>query len=623
MHRAILCTDEKRAKKFMVLNAEYLSGLLRFADEQAHVSAAMSVILDTIQGAKLVFHHRGRTMPETTRVSMQGSWLAFILSFMRHLYVHGFVITCLKPDANGRVTPTIVNTENVIVAQYSGETHRGEYAVFRKSGIGGGGGGSSGMSLSSSGKDDPVNTMFMGASLAQNSLSTPQSQDLMQEVIVFESQDRAPIGGRIRSVVATLYQLWQDLAVAQTCALRAAARMADPALVMEPLPLDNKQVQLMTGLRENAATDAALSSMDTGTNLADLMQADDRVSAYQALVAEQNAQRMGHAGVTVPQSAARVMMDLEAKRATQNGMPNTERVQVPMGYRLVNQLHASEPGIYNRLADDFCKWVALSFGIPNSVFADRGLGTVAGDVGDLQRLERRTNQCFSTAESLCTFFWSRLTRISDSLTPDTDTHGVVRLQDVGLEQHPQESLGQSGNDSDDDDDDDEEAGLGKRKRRGSSEDNTNTQKRSEGVTKKARHSVTTTKKSGSSSSSSGTSEEEPEVAVYLRANPPMEKVMMLWEAGMLKWDSMRMIMSQVMGLPTDAFVAHLKPQSKEELSLQQKEVKIKDQTREDNVRVQQQMLRQKAQEKAATQEKASASGRGAGVSTSTPRTGTR
>lgn len=270
MNRATLCTDVERAKKFAPFNPEYLKELLDFTYNQEHTACALNMILDAMQGARTVFHHDEREVSENVRLSMQCSWTTFLLGFMRHLFAHGVVVTCLKLDPEGRVVPTLVNVENIILAQYVGEAHRSEYAVYRRKIPG---------DPDKKDDHDPVSTVFSsmgGFGAPQGAMM--QRGDLMKNVMVFEAQDRRPLGGVICSTVSLLHKCWPNVLMAQSSALQAAGRMANPALVMQTQPDLKGTSETATGLRDNAAVQAALGGMDTHTDLAQLAQYDGRAT---------------------------------------------------------------------------------------------------------------------------------------------------------------------------------------------------------------------------------------------------------------------------------------------------------------------------------------------------------
>lgn len=186
------------------------------------------------------------------------------------------------------------------------------------------------------------------------------------------------------------------------------------------------------------------------------------------------------------------------------------------------------------------------------------MGTVPGDVGELQRLERRMKQCFTTAESIFTFFWSRITRADRDLRAGTSkatADGMVVLDD-----HT------STTGSSTDTDGEEETASAVAPRRGRKR-----KKPSPGP------------------------DAEPEIAVYMRANPSMENLLLMWERGMLKWESTKQVLSQIMCMPVDAFVDDLKPQVIQENALKQEDLEIKERQRQDTVRTQQAQLRQQSQ----------------------------
>lgn len=169
-------------------------------------------------------------------------------------------------------------------------------------------------------------------------------------------------------------------------------------------------------------------------------------------------------------------------------------------------------------------------------------------------------QCFTTAESIFTFFWSRITRADRDLragTSKTTADGMVVLDD---------RTSTAGSSTDTDEEEEEEAASAVASQRGRKR-----KKPSPGP------------------------DAEPEIAVYMRANPSMENLLLMWERGMLKWDHMKQVLSQIMCMPVDAFVDHLKPQVIQENALKQEDLEIKERQRQDTVRTQQAQLRQQSQ----------------------------
>lgn len=169
-------------------------------------------------------------------------------------------------------------------------------------------------------------------------------------------------------------------------------------------------------------------------------------------------------------------------------------------------------------------------------------------------------QCFTTAESIFTFFWSRITRADRDLragTSKTTADGMVVLDD---------RTSTAGSSTDTDEEEEEEAASAVASQRGRKR-----KKPSPGP------------------------DAEPEIAVYMRANPSMENLLLMWERGMLKWESTKQVLSQIMCMPVDAFVDHLKPQVIQENALKQEDLEIKERQRQDTVRTQQAQLRQQSQ----------------------------
>lgn len=570
MNRAIVCTDRKRAEKFTALDRDLMRNLLEFSYSEAHVACAIATLMDALQGAKMVFHHKGSYIPEAVRTAMQDSWMTFLLTYIRHMFCHGVVVVCLMPDVNGRITPTVVNTDSIVLAQCVSETLQGEYAVFRRDDTLGS------RRQGGSGKSAPALSVFTTVGVDDAGMGIPQSSALMTDVLIFEDVDMRPTNGRIRSVMSVLANSWIDVSMAQNCALRAASRLADPPLVMESQGLDEKTMQLIVGIRDNAATKAALHGMDGAEDLRDLGQQDSRATQYQAEVAAANAQRLMFSDTTVPQTAAATMMQAEQLRAQHNGMPNTQRVQIPMGQKLVNQLGASEPRIYETMMTDFAKHVALMFGVPTSIFSDRGMGTVAGDVGDIQRLERRIMRCFTVAQNLCTFFWTRLMRADVAMSKmPLDADGMVKLKGTHFEDN--EATDNS------DAEEDGEKRKGKEAKKIDGQPLLKRRKKNDGA-------------------SSGSSEDMADVAVYLRDNPRFDNVLQMWNMRMLKWDATRTMLSQIMGVPTDAFVDDLKPEQTVQLDLQAQDAQLKEQQHKDDVRAQRQQLKMASDKMAREQE---------------------
>jgi len=314
--------------------------------------------------------------------------------------------------------------------------------------------------------------------------------------------------------------------------------------------MSSASAELTTGMRNNAATEAAINSTDPAReDLSQMATPDHRIGLWQARVAEENRMRMQHSGIPLQASAADVMQVLEHQNQTHNGLVNTPRVQLPYGMTLKNTTSAEEPQLYAQMLKDFRKLVCLQLHVPSSLFDDRGMGTVSGDVAVMELFERGNIASIKTMAELFTFFWSHLQQASHNLM------ALTRDANSGTEEEEEEEEVK------------EEREVGRKRKRGSTD--------KEVKKKKA---------------------PECEARVLLRYNPRPELLLNLWEREMLDWEFLRAELSQITCLPEEAFVKKLKPVTQRDFEIREEDQK--NQVRQHNQEMKQRSMQQAQQQQA-------------------------
>lgn len=563
MLRATLCTNLERAKKFAVLDTDSLSHLLTFSHAQVDVSSAMQLRLSVLQSCKILFNVSERLRDEEPDEDMQHSWVHFALTVMRHLLCHGVVVTCLMEDAQGRPTPTVMNVEQIRIAQFVGEALTPEYAVFRR-------GSYEATALKEvDGSAAVKGNVYVRAMLNHGTGGggvsdmpiLTQGSDLYTDVFVFESQMEPPCAGQIRTCVGVLYHEWINVCMARSCALRAAQRMSNPAIVMEPRDMSSASAELATGLRNNAATEAALTSMDNPSlDLGQLATQDSRLNLWQTQVAEQNRRRQQFAGLPMKASAGEVIGALQQQDRDHNGLPEAPRVQLPYGMALKNTTSATEPRVYTEMVLEFRKSVCVLLKVPASMYESRSSSTVAGDVTVLELFERQNVASIKAMQWLFNFFWTHLQQANINLLDRT------------------------------------EAARGQGKKKANEEEE---EEKNRGPKQGYKRKKTSLGKA----------------SVLMRFNPQPERLLQLWESGMIKWGYLREELSQLTCLPLEAFVEQLKPDA-------QRGFDLKEQNQTNQVRQRQQELKQRSLEQAKAHKEASVKTQAASAATTTAPTTT-